>query len=161
MPIVEQFSSDCSDYDTVHLTAEMSVTKETIIASNVTDEAHSQGDTLSLSYATESEELLQDPVNAHTNDESVDSVPADIAKDKTEASVQPKVNFPCRRIGKSNQSFQLRLYSVFLWIEYSVTRDTAFCFPCFFFYCSQQSFYACRISRLEAYYRQIWDFNLP
>lgn len=141
------------------------MTTAAITARDVTDDAHSQGETLSLSYATESEELLPDPVNAHTNvdeSESVDSVPADIAKDKTEAPVQPKVNFPCRTCGKSNRSFQLRWYSVFPWIEYSVTRDAAFSFPChFFFYYSQQSFYACSISRLEACYRQIWDFNLP
>ena len=53
------------------LTAETSVTTAAISASDVTDDAHSQGETLSLSYATESEELLPGPVNAHNNvDES-------------------------------------------------------------------------------------------
>ena len=59
---------------------------------------------------------------------------ADIAKDKSDLPVQPCVDFPGREYGSSgSRSFQRSWYGEFPWIEYSVERDAAFCFPCRFF----------------------------
>ena len=58
----------------------------------------------------------------------------DIAIDKSESPVQPKICFPSRVFGSSGcRSFQVHWYKEFPWIEYSVEKDAVFCFPCRFF----------------------------
>ena len=47
--------------------------------------------------------------------------------------MQPIIKFPSRSYGATARSFQSRWYKAFNWIEYSVERNAAFCFPCRFF----------------------------
>ncbi|XP_017250865.2 uncharacterized protein LOC108221502 [Daucus carota subsp. sativus] len=47
---------------------------------------------------------------------------------------QPKLqNYPTTFDGRDNRRFQHRWFSLFPWLEYSVAKDKAFCFPCFLF----------------------------
>jgi len=40
------------------------------------------------------------------------------------------VSFPRKNIGGKNRSFHENYYTQFKWIEYSPSKDAAFCFPC-------------------------------
>lgn len=42
-------------------------------------------------------------------------------------------NYPYRQFGKKKKRFNHRHYASFSWLEYSLKRDAAFCFPCRFF----------------------------
>jgi hypothetical protein len=46
---------------------------------------------------------------------------------------QPIVNFPKKKFGDSSRAFQQAWYKKFDWLEYSVSKDAAFCFYCFLF----------------------------
>jgi hypothetical protein len=46
---------------------------------------------------------------------------------------QPIVNFPKKKFGDSSRAFQQAWYKKFDWLEYSVSKDVAFCFYCFLF----------------------------
>ncbi|KAJ8886676.1 hypothetical protein PR048_012888 [Dryococelus australis] len=49
---------------------------------------------------------------------------------KTEKPKRPAINyFPLRVFKKQKLSFSKTWYNLFSWLEYSVSRDTAFCFP--------------------------------
>ena len=62
------------------------------------------------------------------------SLPADIAKDKVDKPVQPQgITFPSRMFSSTKRSFQSTWYTLYPWIEYSVQRDSVYCFPCRFF----------------------------
>lgn len=43
---------------------------------------------------------------------------------------QPVLSFPRTNIGGKNRSFRENYYTQFKWIEYSPSKDAAFCFPC-------------------------------
>ena len=60
-------------------------------------------------------------------------LPLDIATDKSEIPVQPKICFPSRLFGASGRSFQAHWYKEFPWIEYSFEKYAIFCFLCRFF----------------------------
>ncbi|KAH9717836.1 TTF-type domain-containing protein [Citrus sinensis] len=50
-------------------------------------------------------------------------------------SFQPELQkYPSTKYGKQNRRFQFSWFSKFLWLEYSISKDKAFCFPCFLFY---------------------------
>ena len=60
--------------------------------------------------------------------------PCDIAQNKGESPRQPTgIRFPSRAYGSTNRSFQAQWYQEYEWLEYSIERDAAFCFPCRFF----------------------------
>ena len=62
-------------------------------------------------------------------------VPSDIASGSHQSPVQPRVKFPGRSFGSGRpRSFNSGWYTSFPWIEYSVERDAAFCYPCRLFY---------------------------
>ena len=44
--------------------------------------------------------------------------------------VRPIIEYPRSVIGKREYKFQSRWYDEFSWLEYSVTKDAAFCFYC-------------------------------
>ncbi|KAK1380723.1 zinc finger MYM-type protein 1-like [Heracleum sosnowskyi] len=47
---------------------------------------------------------------------------------------QPKLqNYPTTFDDRDNRRFQYRWFELFPWLEYSVAKDKAFCFPCFLF----------------------------
>ena len=41
--------------------------------------------------------------------------------------------FPKRKYGKDNRTFQARWFEKYPWLEYSVSKDAAFCFWCYLF----------------------------
>ena len=50
-------------------------------------------------------------------------------------SFQPKLQkYPSTKYGKQNRRFHFSWFSKFLWLEYSISKYKAFCFPCFPFY---------------------------
>lgn len=58
----------------------------------------------------------------------------DIADSKDKQPVQPRnIQFPGTLYGTSYRHFNVRWYEQHKWLEYSVTKDSAFCFPCCFF----------------------------
>ena len=61
-------------------------------------------------------------------------LPSDIAMDKVHKPVQPDgIAFPSRMFGTAKRSFQSSWFHIFPWLEYSVERDSVYCFPCRFF----------------------------
>ena len=57
--------------------------------------------------------------------------PSDLAAVPTESPTQPKINFPLRQFGMGRpRGFNRDWYKSYQWLEYSVERDAAFCFPC-------------------------------
>lgn len=64
-------------------------------------------------------------VRGHTNP------PSDLAVTPNESPTQPKINFPSRKFGMGRpRSFNGDWYKTYQWLEYSIERDAAFCFPC-------------------------------
>ena len=56
------------------------------------------------------------------------------AERKAESPHQPTgISYPVRFYSISNRSFQASWYGKFPWLEYSIERDSVFCFPCCFF----------------------------
>ena len=48
---------------------------------------------------------------------------------------QPELQkYPPTKHGMQNRRFQFSWFSKFPWLEYSLSKDKAFCFPCFLFY---------------------------
>ena len=62
--------------------------------------------------------------------------PSDIAAGPLEAPKRPRVKFPSRSFGTGRQrAFNPEWYKSHSWLEYSVERDAAFCYPCRVFKC--------------------------
>ena len=58
----------------------------------------------------------------------------DIASNSQENPAQPvNVTFPTTSIGNRGRSFNPRWYEKYQWLEYSVSKDAIFCYPCRFF----------------------------
>lgn len=65
---------------------------------------------------------------------SSSSVPSDIASSPQEQPVQPVLNaYPCTKFGDRERCFNSNWYSKYEWLEYSIVKDAAFCYPCRFF----------------------------
>ena len=64
---------------------------------------------------------------------SDNDLPLDIATEKSEIPVQPKICFPSRLFGASGRSFQAHWYKEFPWIEYSVDKKMPFSVSCVVF----------------------------
>lgn len=63
-----------------------------------------------------------------------DSVPSDIAQLPSDALRRPVLRqYPKSAFGHQNRSFSATLYDKYNFIEYSIQRNAAFCFPCRFF----------------------------
>ena len=58
------------------------------------------------------------------------SQPTDIASGPHEKPVQPSRQFPSTLVGTKKRSFNPDWFKTYSWLEYSVERDAAFCFPC-------------------------------
>ena len=58
--------------------------------------------------------------------------PSDIASGPHQSPVQPIISFPARSFGGKGRprAFNSEWYSSYSWLEYSVERDAAFCYPC-------------------------------
>ena len=60
--------------------------------------------------------------------------PLDIACGMQEDPVRPvNCQFPSSSIGNRERSFNPRWYNKYQWLEYSVSRDAIFCYPCRYF----------------------------
>ena len=63
-------------------------------------------------------------------------LPSDIAYGPFEAPKQPRIKFPLHSFGIGRQrAFNVEWYKSHPWLEYSVERDAAFCYPCRVFKC--------------------------
>jgi len=70
-----------------------------------------------------------EPVPSHSSQHL--QAPSDIASGVLEAPKQPGVKFSSRSFGMGRQrSFNSDWYKSHPWLEYSVERDAAFCYPC-------------------------------
>lgn len=63
--------------------------------------------------------------------------PCDIANALTSVPKQPMISFPSRSFGKCKRAFNPAWYKRFPWLEYSITNDAVYCFPCRFFRSAQ------------------------
>ena len=74
------------------------------------------------------------PINVSTEVPSArvyQNPPSDLAVAPTESPTQPKIMFPSRKFGMGRpRSFNGDWYKSYQWLEYSIERDAAFCFPC-------------------------------
>ena len=58
-------------------------------------------------------------------------VPSDVAATPAQMPFQPTVNtFPATVIGSKQRSFNSEWYRSYSWLEYSLEKDAAFCYPC-------------------------------
>ena len=74
------------------------------------------------------EEETDQNVHATT---TVSTEPPSEAAVPTKSPTQPKINFPLRQFGMGRpRGFNRDWYKSYQWLEYSVERDAAFCFPC-------------------------------
>ena len=65
------------------------------------------------------------------------SLPGDIAKSKNEKPTQPEgITYPIHTYGTVKRSFQPNWFHLYPWLQYSVKRDSVYCFPCRFFGCN-------------------------
>ena len=61
-------------------------------------------------------------------------LPGDISQTPLQGPVQPKsFKFPASVFGKVHRSFNCNWFDKYMWLEYSILQDAAFCFPCRFF----------------------------
>ena len=66
----------------------------------------------------------------------LDKLPVDIAESAAEGPVQPRLKvYPVRSFleKQKGRSFQSSWYDKYSWMEYSVSFDRIYCFPCRFF----------------------------
>ena len=104
-------------YISINVFLAVSVPSNECVADDSTT-SHSQLSSNSVSQVT------------HTSQEP----PHNIAQNKGEAPRQPTgIQFPSRPFGRTKRSFQASWYNEYEWLEYSIERDAAFCFPCRFF----------------------------
>ena len=64
---------------------------------------------------------------------SFSSPPSDITSSPDQKPVQPNpvtFHYPAKKMGQQNRSFNPKWFSTYSWLEYSIERDAAFCFPC-------------------------------
>ena len=60
-----------------------------------------------------------------------DRAPSDVAATPAQMPCQPTANtFPTTLIGSKQRSFNSEWYRSYSWLEYSLERDAAFCYPC-------------------------------
>ena len=62
-----------------------------------------------------------------------DKFPSDVAQGLLQSPVQPLINFPSTTVGNKKRSFNSDWYKKYKWLEYSIQKDAAFCYPCRFF----------------------------
>ena len=60
-------------------------------------------------------------------------ITVDIALYLTDVPKEPRIKFPTSKFGEKFRSFNPDWYMNHNWLEYSVNRDAAFCFPCRWF----------------------------
>ncbi len=69
---------------------------------------------------------------------SNNKAPSDLASCSTESPRQPAIKFPRRVFGNCRKrGFNIEWYNCFPWLEYSIERDTAYCYPCRLFTAKQ------------------------
>ena len=56
--------------------------------------------------------------------------PSDIAQSNSDQPVQPVINFPTTLIGGRPRSCQASWFQQHPWLEYSLERDSCYCYPC-------------------------------
>jgi len=81
-------------------------------------------------------------VTVQTNEASTltSNVPSDLSLDPECAPCQPELNpFPKQKIGKKFRCFHATFYTKYQWIEYSVQKDSVYCFHCHHFSKHQSS----------------------
>ncbi len=67
-------------------------------------------------------------------------MPADIAQTSQQNPIQPiTVKFPSAVFGSVRRSFTSAWFDKYAWLEYSLQKDAAFCFPCRFFHLGSKS----------------------
>lgn len=59
---------------------------------------------------------------------------SDIASTSSCSPCQPHITFPVTMFSGKARSFNPEWYKKYSWLEYSVAKDAAFCFPCRFFF---------------------------
>ena len=57
--------------------------------------------------------------------------PTDISSGPLQPPTQPKIHFPSCSFGQGRpRAFNCEWYNSFRWIEYSIQKDAAYCYPC-------------------------------
>ena len=74
---------------------------------------------------------LEQPQNNTTENTLTSKVPSDVAASPNQQSCQSKLaRFPVTLIGSKQRAFNSDWYKTYSWLEYSIERDAAFCYPC-------------------------------
>lgn len=80
-------------------------------------------------------EVMSAPIPTYNSIDEVISGPRDLSQTLENGPKQPiLVCFPETKYGNRKRHFSLNWYKLYNWIEYSITNDSIFCFPCRFFF---------------------------
>ena len=86
--------------------------------------------------------ILEESQHSEHTSSSSKSAVHDLSQDKSEKPRQPTgINFPSSSFGNKgvSRSFKESWYARYPWLEYSISLNSAFCFPCRFFLVSSDS----------------------
>ncbi len=61
---------------------------------------------------------------------SMDYAPSDLAPSPDHPPCQPNIRVPTTLVGGNQRCFNPEWYKSYSWLEYSVQKDAAFCYPC-------------------------------
>ena len=87
--------------------------------------------TIVLNAASHGSRVQSSEPSQSSRSSQLQQAPSDIASGVLEAPKQPRVKFPSRSFGTGRQrAFNPQWYNSHPWLEYSVERDAAFCYPC-------------------------------
>lgn len=123
-----------------YITLDKPIGSTTIVINKVVDVQSNKYESSDESDSEAESEPDDDPDDAtevevpvtvsHGAESQKDSLPSDIAQSVVQSPVQPNVKFPFTKFGSSKRRFRLNWYRKYKWIEYSVDRNAAFCYPC-------------------------------
>ena len=75
--------------------------------------------------------ISEDDINNNTAAAGVDNLDVDISQQPNEGPRRPILkSYQAEMFGNQRRSFNKHWYDDYVWLEYSVTRDAAFCFAC-------------------------------
>lgn len=98
-----------------------------VSGNSITASATSDGATSSVSFSP----TIILPSESSQRQENTISFPSDIAQSSADKPSQPFLkNFPNRVFGDSVRSFHGSWFQTHQWLEYSIQKDSSYCYPC-------------------------------
>ena len=135
---VEDESLDEQDFSETERDSFLPTTSSRRQDNHITVQYPSASTTIIINDLSDHRTVAQDQQNfrvnpACTSESSTSQVPSDIAQGLHQQPAQPVIKFPTTEIGSKKRSFTSSWYAKYKWLEYSIIKDSAFCYPCRYF----------------------------